>query len=327
MTIAAGLLCHEGVLLCADSEHVDWESKSHDSKVRTLTFPGGKLAYAYAGNVPFALTAMQKCDRLFKSKKASAGSFDPVAEVEGILEKEYRRNVLKNPSHSTDNGLDYKYLIAIWTPEKKTRMFVTHLTAMQEVEQFECIGIGEPLARHLIRPMHGRGMPYNHALSLAAYALALVKDSVRDCDGVSVFILLGDDGNVSVTTSEPLVSSNLCAQIELYAKGYDFLTRQLFVMMMDPSRESYFRQNFKITFVDNLMRTFDEICSWRRELEKRIAELNPGFTDSQVRMAVSVWSMGFAPRNQEGRSDPKPPTTDSPPQPPSPEKPGGSGES
>jgi hypothetical protein len=38
------------------------------------------------------------------------------------LEKEYRRTVLKNPSHSTDSDLDYKFLIAIWTTGKKTRM-------------------------------------------------------------------------------------------------------------------------------------------------------------------------------------------------------------
>ena len=59
MTVAAGLLCKEGVLLCADTLQLDWETKSQECKIHSFDFPGGKVAFAYAGNSRFSISAVQ----------------------------------------------------------------------------------------------------------------------------------------------------------------------------------------------------------------------------------------------------------------------------
>ena len=220
MTIAVGLLCKEGVLLCADTEHVSWQTKDHESKIHSVTFPGGRSVFAYAGNDRFAISAIQKCAKRLKVA-ARLKKFDPQSEIEAVLDKEYRRNVLSHPSQDSDISLHYEFLVAVWHGNQ-SKLFITSLTAMDEVHGFDCIGMGEPLARHLIRPEYSVAMPYCNALPLAAYALALVKDSVRD---LSVFTLLGNDGTESTTTSEPVCEWNLCSQVERYAKWYDFLTK------------------------------------------------------------------------------------------------------
>ena len=308
MTIAAGLLCQEGVLVCADTEHVAWETKSQECKIHSLVFPGGRAVFAYAGNDRFAVSAIQKCEKRLKAARSK--TFDPQVEIESVLDKEYRRNVLSHPSQASDGNLHYQFLIAIWVEKLQARLFITSETAMTEVHGFECIGMGEPLARQLIRPAYSTSMPYCKALPLAAYALSLVKDNVKDCDGISVFTLLGHDGTESLTTSEPLNEWSLCTQVERYAKGYDFLTKRLFLLITDPTNDEYFEKNLQSTFTDDAVRMFSAIRSERKKVERSLAQNNPHLTEDQVKIYAGRLSMGLLPVL-----------------PPSQESPGGSGES
>lgn len=109
MTIAAGFLCSDGVLLCADTEHTGWAAKSHHSKVDHFEVPGGKVCFALAGASDLAWSAIQKC----KKQLEATPSNDLVADVETILDTEYRRNVLGHPNYT---GFDYSLLLGIWTP-------------------------------------------------------------------------------------------------------------------------------------------------------------------------------------------------------------------
>ena len=101
MTIAAGFVCEEGVLLCADTEPTGWSSKFHGSKVEHFEIRGGKIAFALtAANSHLAWSAIQKCrDRL-----QAVVPKDVVVELEQILDAEYRRQVLTHPSYSDGLG-------------------------------------------------------------------------------------------------------------------------------------------------------------------------------------------------------------------------------
>jgi hypothetical protein len=186
MTIAAGFVCREGVLLCADTEHTGWSAKFHESKLGEFEIPGGKLAFALAGNTSFAWSVMQKCRRLLQTVPPEK----TLSELERILDREYRRNVLSNPGR--DQNYHYWLLIAIWSPGHRVRLYATNETAIREVTTFDCIGIGRELADYLIRPCFTSLMPERLALPLAAYALAGVKESITGCGGMSVYLVLGD---------------------------------------------------------------------------------------------------------------------------------------
>ena len=96
MTIAAGFVCKDGVILCADTEHTGWPSKFHESKLDHFEIPAGKIAFALAGNRSFAWCAIQKC----RERLRSVAPQSVANELEQILETEYRRNVFGHPSYS-----------------------------------------------------------------------------------------------------------------------------------------------------------------------------------------------------------------------------------
>jgi hypothetical protein len=286
MTIAVGLLCEEGVLLCTDTEETAWQAKSHASKIRSIELPTAKITFAYAGNTRFALSAITHCIRRLKSKNAR----DPLMELEEVLDREYRRNVLKHPHCNTDSSLHYQFLIGFWTPTQRPMLFITDLTAMQEVTDFDCIGIGEPLARHLIQPAHDRSMSYCTALPLAAYTLKLVKESTKDCDGWSIFTLLGNDGSVSSVTS---IHPGPCSQMEAHAKGYQFLTTRILMRLADPcAEEEHVKTNIQL-FYQDVLQIATEILNARKAEEKKLADINPHLSASQVKRLVVQLSMGL----------------------------------
>ena len=150
MTIAMGFVCNDGIVLSADSQITTSLTKSHEAKIQHFDFKGGKAAFVYAGNVNFSLSAYQKV----KKELIQEPPQDPLAKIESILEREYRRNVLKHPGHSADDSLDYQFLIAFWK-DGIARLFMSDRTTLVEVDHWEPIGIGYYLAKHLIQSHTG----------------------------------------------------------------------------------------------------------------------------------------------------------------------------
>ena len=304
MTIAAGLLCREGVLLAADTEHTSWQTKSHASKIEIIPFQDGKVGLAGAGNTAFVSSAIRK----FRDALTRTKTTDPLAIIESVHEKEYRRNVLKHPNHATEQDLHYWFLIGLWRGDK-TKLYVTSLTAVADVAGFDCIGVGEPLASHIIGPAYSTGMQYSEALPIVAYALAHVKEHVRECGGVTTVRFIANDGSEGAVFSEP--GSSVCSEVERYAKGYDFLTKRLLIHITDPTKdEQYFEANLQNLFVTDVMRLFREVHADRKKREAEIAANNPQLSPDRAKTLAVQLSMGWPPLL-----------------PPSPESPGGSGES
>jgi hypothetical protein len=303
MTIAAGFVCREGVVLCADTEHTGWSAKFHDSKLGDFEIPGGKIAFALAGNTSFAWAVMEKCKRLLQTIPHEK----TLTELERILDREYRRNVLSNPGR--DQSYHYWLLIAIWSPGKRVALYVTNETAIREVTTFDCIGIGRELADYLIRPCFMSLMPERLVLPLAAYALAAVKNSITGCGGMSVyFVVRQDDGQTGlVSSSHP----GICEQLDSFSKVYDVMTTELLLQMSDPLKgDADFAEVLRDNFSARLIAVRR---GWTAQREKRILEIashNPHLSASQVRQAFDQLSMGIVPLPQ-----------------PLPESPGGSDES
>jgi hypothetical protein len=223
MTIAAGFLNQEGALLCADTEHQGYAMKVQDRKIVNFPIANAHLTFAYAGNGLFARSAIQKCEKKLRAKRSK----DVAAEIEKILAREYRVNVLSHPDHATDINLSYRFLICTWFPHEGLALYVTDQTAMAQVQLYDCIGIGDALAHYCIRSYFFPQMRPRDLLSLAIYALASVKDYVPGCGGFSQFAYIHEDGRV---TEGALLKDE---HIENYVKQYDHLTRALLLNMAD----------------------------------------------------------------------------------------------
>ncbi len=178
--------------------------RSSSFKVYHFEVPGGKVCFALSGASALAWSAIQKC----RKQLQAAPSNDLVADIETILDAEYRRNVLGHPNYT---DFDYSLLLGIWMPNERPRLYFTTATAITEVKEFQCIGIGGELASYLIRPGF-YGLTLTSAVALAAYTLGSVKDSITGCGGMSIYVLLRNDGTVGVLT---IGTTTLFAALEL----------------------------------------------------------------------------------------------------------------
>jgi hypothetical protein len=195
MTIAAGFVHSEGVMLCSDTQFEAGASKTYGTKLGFFNCPGGNIAYAFAGNASFAMSAIQKCEEKLKSTPAG----DTICQIEKTLDREYRRVVYGHPDHTSDWTLPYVFLIALQRPGRRCSLFAIEQTAMRSVPDSECIGVGKDFATYLVKPDWSSAlasMTEYEALLLAASTLARVKAHVSGCGGTSQFIMMRNDGGL-----------------------------------------------------------------------------------------------------------------------------------
>jgi hypothetical protein len=269
MTIAAGFLHRDGVLLCADTQQETWALKFYGSKVGYFDCYAGKVAYAFAGNSDFAAAAILGCEK--RLKKISSG--DPAEVAQKFLDKEYRRVVFGNPNQANDPTLHYWFLLAFYIPGQLVRLYATNQVAMQPISSYRCLGIGDTLATHLIRPTFDTALSERQALHLAAYALTIVKRDVPGCGGSSMFLSLRNDGSVKEIYNDPVVS-----QFEKHLGGYNMLTQQLLWLLTDVVglSDSDFEINLHL-FDQQILEIRREWSAARRAREAKFRALNPNY--------------------------------------------------
>jgi ATP-dependent protease HslVU (ClpYQ) peptidase subunit len=191
MTIAAGFVHRDGVLLCSDLLVQDDYAKELGFKILDLEGKWGTGLAAFAGTVDYAVSAIQRFDRKLKKTAASR----VVETLEELLYEHYSKHVLSHPEHSEGTGPDYDLLFAIRPEKEKARLYVSSGSTLHEVaSRFRCIGSGQSLATYLLRPYLLRNMQEQQVLCLASYALANVKRSIVGCGGLSMFMSLRNDG-------------------------------------------------------------------------------------------------------------------------------------
>ena len=199
MTIAAGFVYRDGVLLCSDSQLTTYTSKTDARKLGYSSGPWGVSCVAIAGNGDFATTAAQRMrDELDKL----AGPDGVMSTAERVLDRYYRKLVLSNPRHST-LPLDYSLLLTFRLPGQAAKLYVTQDTAIREITTYRCEGIGESLGHYLIRYLWRPDMSEEEIVSLAAYVIASAKNNVKDCGGKTfVGCLRSVDGSLADYSNE-----------------------------------------------------------------------------------------------------------------------------
>jgi len=197
VTIAAGFKFRDGVLLCADSEHVGYEHTVHDAKIFSVDCAAGKACFTFAGNPAFAKAAIYKCKQRLRSIQPSAQN-PPIFEIiSKTLEKEYHRQVLSVPTYANDSSYAYRLLVAIWSPQEPLTLYVTEGPSIWPASDHECIGVGEPLSLFLVQPLlvDPAYLSLERTVTVATYMLYKVKGFVPACGGMSQLLGIFDDGS------------------------------------------------------------------------------------------------------------------------------------
>jgi hypothetical protein len=164
--------------------------------------------------------------------------------------------------------------------DERPRLYFTTATAITEVKEFHCIGIGGELASYLIRPGF-YGLTLKSATALAAYTLGSVKDSISGCGGMSIYVLLRNDGSLGILTSE---HDGATKEVEKYAKAFDFKIKRLLLWMADLQGEDlHFEQNVSNLVVQPIKDKHIEWVQAYRKKEQHFAALNPHLQPNEVK--------------------------------------------
>lgn len=266
--------------------------KVYRPKMGRIAIPRATLAFAFAGNSAFATTAVQKCAAYLSTLSATE---DPVAAIERVLDRQYRKTVHAHPDRTTDWNIPYWLLLAIWLPGKPVAsLFATQDTTLRSLITFEAIGIGKELAHYLVGPTYHPFMEEPEAIRLASYMLTRIKSYVPGCGGASDFLVLRNDGDCQ------FVSSPEIEQVEQASEEFDRQSRALFFSAADN----------QLSDADFEMKLF-EFAQWMKGKRYVWREMKRFYE-----------SIGFNPAAQPS---PQYPTPDPSLPQPSPESPEGSG--
>jgi hypothetical protein len=229
MTIAAGFICKDGVILCGDTELSTSVLKLQASKLFYGKCSAGRLGFACSGASVFATAAIQKCMKYMKN----IPQVDFEAELEICLANEYNKSVLTHPDRLIKD-LTYNLLVVVQFPQTKTKLFVTEETALQQVLSHKCIGIGSVLADYLSRWFNKQDSVWQ-TLSLAGYILANAKEHVDGCGGISQFLLFTNDGKLGRIDGKSPDPFNAVDRIAKDAERHDRLANRLLLAAIDPN--------------------------------------------------------------------------------------------
>lgn len=210
VTIAAGVLCADGVVLGADTE-LTGAIKQPGSKTWGLVPSKGnssiRCAIAGAGDVVLI--------KKVRDSISNADAFDNAttrAEVIDAIETQllqvYQKHVFPNPSFN-DKNQPVSFVFGI-RDKAGFGLYETSGTALAEAEGYVCIGYGADLGSYIFETLLSDPTPKPPSIHLAvstmAYVLKQAKTYSLYCGGESNMFVLRNNGEVSSVTLDTVAA-------------------------------------------------------------------------------------------------------------------------
>lgn len=204
MTIAAGFRFNGGILICADTEQTYAGSlKVSDTKIVKIEdfYPEAKVAFAISGSVDLAIMATEKfkqeCGTITLTRQSIKDA------LESVLIRVHSEHIHPHPAYGTERGPAFDLIASVWTKIDGLTLLASSETAVREVKNYTCAGMGLYLARYLIDLIPDRNMSRSDVEFWAIYILQQVKAYVPFCGGPSEFLFMDNHGGI---TSKPKVN-------------------------------------------------------------------------------------------------------------------------
>lgn len=250
MTIAAGVLCTDGMILCADTEHTITEDrKSQASKVRAwqTVYPHEDhetdtrltIAFAGAGHADWIAAFIQGMDRDYLMDVPDG--FD-LQIFEEMLEtynqnffRDYIRAYAENPNHRPQTHI----LVLTQFSDGRRAIFHTHENIVLKAEErsFMAVGAGAPVFEGLANVLLGDVSVYKpiwtmkQAASISVYIMDKVKSEVPGCGGNSHILMIpkdgGDQEEIPTRKIKELEIHHAAVEAKLYGKLSESLVKKL----------------------------------------------------------------------------------------------------
>lgn len=179
MTIVAGFIYSQGMLLCSDMEEGDGYSKKQVKKILHVDGNGWQLDIGGSG--PSAVLALA-----YKKLKKEFFSYDCVEELAAGHEESIRSVLLEMheryiwPSKSTDYTTELLIGLNLKS-SKQCLLYRTQEYIPQPVETFCCIGKGSILGNYFASTLYDPSVTRTQMMFLGTFIIREVKDFVPDC--------------------------------------------------------------------------------------------------------------------------------------------------
>jgi hypothetical protein len=240
VTIAAGLKCLDGIVICADSEETISESAKRQViklELRPATFPDQDDPVAIFTGAGDSVFIDEVINEMWSAAvKTSEKELDKVVQAMQTANRLYHRKIWKiyPPLYSTSDLPDADLLFAVWAKDGYG-LYEARSVKFRPVKDFATIGCGESLAHYICDPAHKSIARTVKAVTLAIYMLAKVKDHVPGCGGDSRIAILTHTGGTNMldtfktdkiaqhlSLAEGLVNNILLTSADLNVKDEGF---------------------------------------------------------------------------------------------------------
>lgn len=190
MTIAAGVLCSDGIVVCADSEETDYVAKYERQKIRSFE---NRLLVAGSGHSNyFGMTFNKICDRF---KERPSDSSRARFEVEQVVSLVHENHIFKwwKPD---DPQRPYLHLVvAARCMNGELALVSSSDTAVRLHDDYVSVGEGKYLFEYWAKLFFATPRTTREASYISLFLLREVKDNVAGCGGTSHVVTLPMDSN------------------------------------------------------------------------------------------------------------------------------------
>jgi 20S proteasome alpha/beta subunit len=255
MTIAAGFLCQDGIVICADREvTTDWE-KHEESKIFTINPDGATsgptVVIAGSGWLDFVKMTV---DKIRERTLFVTHAYEVKEILEATLLEVHEKHIRFYPDRPKPS---FDLIVGI-RDEKGLMLLKTFRTSVNRIEEFTCIGVGDTLANYLSRKLNPQEDTAVEAALLAVQILDQVKTNVPGCGGqFSEVAVLPTEGKVIKINPVGLLD------LEYRAKAFALLLKPLLMAVSNPTLSDK-------DFEERIAELADESRQIRKESNERM---------------------------------------------------------
>lgn len=192
MTIAAGFVCSDGVVLCADTELTS-SYKQQGQKLWIHSNSYG-LSIAVTGAGDYVL--LKLANEHISHRLSKAMSVDDVRHgiVERVLASIHKDHVDAAPESLLRSGEYGLSLLVAIQYRSRALLFESSRTALSPVVDYRCVGSGSPVANLIAGTMFSPSLPVLWGRIFASYLIQQTKTHGLYCGGNSNIAVMSNDG-------------------------------------------------------------------------------------------------------------------------------------
>lgn len=216
MTIAAGFVCADGLVLGADRLITATGHKQYRRK--TFMFSSAKVTISVTGAGSYGLLklAAEEITERVKAAVIRDGhvNFDWIKHqvVERVVDSIYTKHIDRASDWERVNGYSLRLLIGAKCGHG-LKLWESELRSVTEVSGFQCVGGGEPVANYMAATLFSPTMSHIWGRIIAAYLLQQTKVYGDGCGGNSDMIVIPREGPPIVLEHEDIAPLEQIANV------------------------------------------------------------------------------------------------------------------